>query len=145
VFYTTGWNTGSVIAVRPDGAGDVSATHVAWRSARGAPQKPSLLLAGDLLFMVNDAGIVTCLDAKSGAEVWRARVRDTYSASPISAEGRIYFFSEDGRTTVVEAGREFKVLAESTLDDGIMASPAVDGSAFYLRTRTALYRVEQHK
>jgi outer membrane protein assembly factor BamB len=145
VFYTTGWNTGSVMAVRPDGAGDVSATHLVWHSSRGAPQKPSLLLAGDLLFMVNDAGIVTCLDPKSGTEVWHARVRDTYSASPIAAEGRIYFFSEDGRTTVIEAGREFKVLAESTLDDGFMASPAVDGRAFYLRTRTALYRVEQLK
>ncbi len=143
VFYTTGWNTGAVLAVRPDGAGDVSATHVAWRSARGAPQKPSLLLAGDLLVMVNDAGIVTCLDAKSGAEVWRARVRDTYSASPIAAEGRIYFFSEDGRTTVIEAGRAFNVLGESLLDDGFMASPAVDGRAFYLRTKSALYRVEQ--
>jgi outer membrane protein assembly factor BamB len=130
------------MAVRPDGAGDVSATHVAWRTARGAPQKPSLLLAGDLLFMVNDAGIVTCLDAKSGAEVWRARVRDTYSASPIAAEGRIYFFSEDGRTTVIEAGRAFNVLGESLLDDGFMASPAVDGRAFYLRTRSALYRIE---
>jgi outer membrane protein assembly factor BamB len=145
VFYTTGWNTGSVMAVRPDGAGDVSATHLVWHSSRGAPQKPSLLLAGDLLFMVNDAGIVTCLDPKSGTEVWHARVRDTYSASPITAEGRIYFFSEEGRTTVIEAGREFKVLAESTLDDGFMASPAVDGRAFYVRTRTALYRVEQLK
>jgi outer membrane protein assembly factor BamB len=145
VFYTTGWNTGAVMAVRPDGAGDVSATHVAWRSARGAPQKPSLLLVGDLLVMVNDSGIVTCLDATSGTEVWHARVRDSYSASPIAAGGRIYFFSEDGRTTVIEAGRAFNVLGESMLDEGFMASPAVDGRAFYLRTRSALYRVEQLK
>ena len=74
--------------------------------------------------MVNDTGIVTCLDAKTGAEVWHARVSDRYSASPVLADGRIYFFSEDGRATVIEAGRDFKVLAENTLDDGFMASPA---------------------
>jgi outer membrane protein assembly factor BamB len=143
VFYTTGWDRGVVTAVRPDGSGDVSDSHVAWRSPRGAPQKPSLLLLGGLLFMVNDAGIVTCLDAKTGAEVWRERVPDSYSASPLAAEGRIYFFNEDGRTTVIEAGREFKVLAESALDDGFMASAAVDGRAFYLRTKSHLYRIEQ--
>ncbi len=145
VYYTTGWNTGAVMAVRPDGQGDVSASSVAWRVPRGAPQKPSLLLLGDLLFMGNDSGIVTCLDAKSGAELWHARIPDTYSASPVAAEGRIYFFSEDGRTTAIEAGRTFKTLSESRLDDGFMASPAIDGRAFYLRTRTALYRIEQLK
>jgi len=142
IYYTTGWDRGVVTAVRPDGAGDISESHVAWRSPRGAPQKPSLLLVGDLLFMVNDAGIVNCLDAASGAEVWHARVPDSYSASPIAADGRVYFFSEDGRTTVIEAGRTFKVLAENMLDDGFMASAAVDGRALYLRTKTALYRIE---
>jgi len=136
VFYTTGFNTGQVYAVRPDGS-------LVWKTARGAPNKPSLLLDGGLLYMVNDTGIVTCLDAQTGAEVWRARVPDSYSASPILSEGRIYFFSEDGRTTVIEAGRAFKVLAESTLDAGFMASPAIDGRAIYLRTKSALYRIEQ--
>ena len=135
VYYPTGFNTGQVFAVRLDGT-------VAWKSARGAPNKPSLLLTGGLLFMLNDGGIVTCLDAKTGDEVWHARVPDSYSASPLLAEGRIYVFSEDGRATVFEAGRAFKVLAESTLDDGFMASPAVDGSALYLRTKKALYRIE---
>ena len=73
--------------------------------------------------MVNDSGIVTCVDAANGNEIWRSRISDSYSASPILAEGRIYFFSEDGRTTVIEAGREFRPLAENTLDDGFMASP----------------------
>jgi hypothetical protein len=77
--------------------------------------------------------------------VWRERVPDSYSASPLAADGRIYFFNEDGRTTVIEAGREFKVLAESTLDDGFMASAAVDGRAFYLRTKSHLYRIEQFR
>lgn len=142
VYYTTGWNTGQVMAVKPDGRGDVTGTHVAWRSTRGVPKKPSLLLLGDLLFMGNDGGIVTCLDARTGAEVWTARLTDSYSASPLAAEGRIYFFSEDGKTTVIDAGRAFKVLAENTLADGFMASPAVDGRALYLRTKTHLYRIE---
>jgi outer membrane protein assembly factor BamB len=135
VFYTTGFNTGQVYAIRPDGT-------VAWKAARGAPNKPSLLFANGLLFMVNDTGIATCLDAKTGAEVWRSRLADSYSASPVFAEGRIYFFSEDGKTTVIEAGRTFKVLAENTLDDGFMASAAIDGRALYLRTKSHLYRVE---
>jgi outer membrane protein assembly factor BamB len=95
--------------------------------------------------MVNDTGIVTCLDAKTGGELWTARLTDSYSASPIAAEGHVYFFSEDGKATVIEAGRAFKVLAENSLDDGFMASPAVDGKALYLRTRTHLYRIENSR
>ena len=112
-------------------------SHVAWRFGKGAPSKPSILLVGDLIFMVNDGGIVGALDAKTGEMVWRGRIEGTYSASPIVAGGRIYAFNEDGKTTVLEAGREFKVLAENFLPDGFMASPAVDGRALYLRTRTA--------
>ena len=142
VYYSTGFNTGQVLAVRPDGRGDVTNTHVAWRATRGAPKKPSPLLIGDLLYVVNDNGVVTCLEAKTGAEVWTGRVPDSYSASPITAGGRIYFFNEDGKATVIEAGRTFKILAENTLDDGFMATPAVDGSALYLRTKSHLYRVQ---
>jgi outer membrane protein assembly factor BamB len=142
VYYTTGFNTGQVLAVRPDGRGDVTETHVAWRSTRGAPKKPSLLLRDDLLFMVNDNGVVTCVEAKTGAEVWTGRLGQTFSASPISAGGRIYFFGEDGKATVIEAGRTFKVLAENTLDDGFMATPAIDGGALYVRTKSHLYRIE---
>jgi outer membrane protein assembly factor BamB len=136
VFFATGFNTGQVLAVRP------ATGEVVWRAARGAPNKPSLLLAGDLLFMVNDSGVVTCLDARTGAEIWKSRLADSYSASPVSAAGRVYFFSEDGNATVIEAGRTFKILAQNSLDDGFMASPAIDGRALYLRTRTHLYRIE---
>jgi outer membrane protein assembly factor BamB len=143
VFYPSGFAKGHVMAIRPDGRGDVTATHVAWRVTRGAPNKPSLLLLNDLLFMVGDAGVATCLDAKTGNVVWTARVQGEYSASPVSGSGRVYFFSEDGKTTVIDAGREFKVLAENQLDDGFMASPAISGDAFFLRTRKHLYRIEQ--
>jgi outer membrane protein assembly factor BamB len=143
VFYPSGWDPGQLLAIRPDGRGDVTATHVVWRVARGAPQKPSLLLVGDLLFMIGDKGVAQCLEAKTGQQVWRERVGDTYSASPLLAGGRIYFFSEDGKATVINAGREYKVLAENRLNEGFMASPAVDGNALFLRTVTHLYRIEE--
>jgi outer membrane protein assembly factor BamB len=143
VFYPTGWTTGQVLAIRPDGHGDVSSTHVVWRVTRGAPLKPSLLLAGDLLVMVSDTGIAQCLEAKTGALVWRARIGETYSASPLLAGGRIYFFSEDGKATVIDAGRTFKVLAENHLDEGFMATPAIDGDALVARTISHLYRIEE--
>ena len=143
VFVPMGFDAAQLLAVRPDGKGDVAASHVAWRFGKGAPSKPSILLVGDLIFMVNDGGIVAALEAKTGEMVWRGRIAGTYSASPLFAGGRIYAFNEDGKTTVFEAGREFKVLAENFLEDGFMASPAVDGRALYLRTRTHVYRIEE--
>jgi outer membrane protein assembly factor BamB len=142
VIYPTGWPTGQVLAVRPGGAGDVTATHVAWRLTRGVPKKPSLLLDGDLVYMLGDSGVVSAVEARTGEVVWTGRVEGTYSASPLLAGGRLYAFSEDGKTTVLQAGRAFQVLAENALADGFMASPAVAGEAMYLRTKTHLYRVE---
>ena len=146
-FFPTGFSKGQLIAVRPGGSGVVSDTHVAWRLNRSVPNKPSLLLHNDLLFMIDDGGVAACVDAKTGADIWRERVGGNYSAAPILAEGRIYFFSEEGKATVIEAGRQFKVLAENYLGkdkdtDGFMASPAVSGKALFLRTRTKLYRIE---
>jgi outer membrane protein assembly factor BamB len=143
VFYTSGLSSSQLLAVRPDGKGDVTATHVAWRVAKGVPHKPSVLLLGDLIYMLSDAGVLAALDAKTGAEVWRARLGGTYSASPVAAGGRVYFFDEDGRASVIAAGRQFKLLAENQLDAGFMASPAIDGNALFLRTRTHLYRIEE--
>ena len=143
VFLTTGFPKSHLLAVRPDGQGHVTDTHIAWTSQRGVPSKPSLLLVGDLLYMINDGGIATCLDAKTGTQVWTSRVGGTFSASPIAAEGRIYLFDEDGKATMIEAGREYKVLAQNQLADGFMASPAVAGKALFLRTKTALYRIEE--
>ncbi len=142
VFVPTGFDSAQLLAIKPDGKGDVGASHVLWRVTRGVPQKPSLLYVNGLIFMVNDTGIVSCLDPATGEQVWRGRIDGTYSASPIAAGGRWYAFSEDGKTTVMEAGREFKVVAENQLDEGFMASPAVDGNALILRTRTHVYRIE---
>jgi outer membrane protein assembly factor BamB len=143
VFYPTGFPIGHLLAVRPDGRGDVTATHIAWRVTRGVPTKPSLLLVNDLLFMIGDTGIASCVEAKTGESVWRARVGGSYSASPLWVDGRVYFFSEEGKTTVIEAGRRYKVLAENHLDGGFMASPAVDGPTLFLRTRSHLYAISE--
>ena len=143
VFYPTGFATGELLAVKPDGRGDVTSTHVVWRTNQGVPKKPSILLNDDLIFMINDVGIVTCLEARTGQVVWKSRLQGTYSASPVLAAGRIYVFDEDGKATVFEAAREFKVLAENVLDDGFMASPAVAGRSLFLRTKTHLYRIEE--
>ena len=107
------------------------------------PSKPSLLLVGDLLYMITDAGVASALDAKTGDLIWTARVGGTFSASPVAAEGHIYFFDEDGKATVIEAGREYKVLATNSLDEGSLASPAIAGQAIFVRTKTHLYRIEQ--
>jgi outer membrane protein assembly factor BamB len=118
---------------------------VVWKVKRNVPTRASVLLHEDLIYMVDDGGIASCVEAKSGDEVWKKRVGGNYSAAPLYADGRIYFFSEEGKTTVVAPGREMKVLGESQLDAGFMASPAVADNALILRTKTHLYRVEQGK
>jgi outer membrane protein assembly factor BamB len=129
-------------AVRPDGQGVVTDTHIAWKYKKGVCRRPSLLLVDDLLFMVDDSGVATCLEAKTGKEVWKERLGGNYSTSPIHAGGKVYFFDQDGKSTVIEASRQYKAIAENRLDDGFMASPAVSGNALFLRTKSALYRIE---
>ncbi|MBI1368848.1 MAG: PQQ-binding-like beta-propeller repeat protein [Planctomycetes bacterium] len=142
-YFCTGLARGQLWAVRPGGSGVVNDTNVVWKVLRGVPKKPSPLLVDGLIYMCEDSGVLTCLDAMTGQEIWKDRIDGTYSASPIYAAGRIYFFEEHGKTTVIEAGKTFKKLAENTLDDGFMASPAVVDNALYLRTRTHLYRIEK--
>ena len=108
VFITTGFQQPSLLAVRPDGKGDVTKTHVAWKLSRGAPLTPSPLLAGDELYVVTDNGIASCLDARTGAVRWQQRLGNSFSASPVLADGRIYFLDEDGRTTVIKPGDDVR-------------------------------------
>ncbi|HZN64781.1 MAG TPA: PQQ-binding-like beta-propeller repeat protein [Tepidisphaeraceae bacterium] len=142
VYFNTGHGRPELWAVKPGGSGVVTDSHVAWKVKRNVPTRASVLLHDDLLYLVDDGGIATCLEAASGKEVWRKRIGGNYSASPLYADGRVYFFSEEGKTTAVAPGREAKVLGESQLDAGFMASPAVADDAFFLRTKTHLYRVE---
>jgi outer membrane protein assembly factor BamB len=144
VYIATGFQQPSLLAVRADGAGDVTKTHIAWTLTRGAPLTPSPLLVGDELFVVNDGGIASCLDAKTGATNWVQRLGGAFSASPVFADGRIYFLSEEGASIVLAPGREFRKLAESTLDGAILASMAVSEGSIFIRTNSHLYRLAQH-
>jgi len=143
VYLTTGFYNPEVIAVRPDGRGDVTSSHIAWQSSRGAPLTPSPLLVGEELYFVSDRGIATCLDAKTGRQHWQGRFRGAFSASPVYADGRIYVLNESGETTVIAAGQEFKKLAQNQLGAKTLASIAVSGAALFLRTESQLYRIEE--
>jgi outer membrane protein assembly factor BamB len=145
IFVATGWSQGQVLAIKPGGSGDATGSHIAWRVTKSAPKKPSLLLVDDLLYAINDGGVATCLEAKTGNVIWSERIGGNFSASSLFANGRIYVFNEEGKATVFASGREFKKLAESSLDrSGYMASPAVTDNALILRTRTYLYRIEEN-
>lgn len=140
---TTSFIRPRILAVKYDGEGDVSKTHVAWSKDGQLPSKPSMLLVEGRLYFVSDKGIGMCLDAKSGEEVWKERVGGAFSASPVYADGRMYFCDQEGKTTVLAPGDEYKVLAQNELDGGFMASPAIAGKAIFLRTETHLYRIEK--
>ena len=143
IFFPTGFSAGQLFAVRTGGKGLITDTHVKWKVKRGVSNKPSILLVDDLIYMIGDTGIASCIDAKTGEQVWQQRIGGEYSASPVYADGRLWFFSEDGRTVVLKPGRVFEQVAENRLDEGFLASPAIAGKAFYLRTRTHLYRIEE--
>jgi outer membrane protein assembly factor BamB len=140
VFICTGYDKASLLAIDPSGTGDVTETHVRWQRDKRVPLTPSLLAVGEELYLVDDNGIVTCLDARTGREHWAERLTGNYSASPVLAAGRIYIVSEEGLVTVLEPGRRFRRLAESDLDERVLASPAPVAGGFLVRTAGNLYR-----
>jgi outer membrane protein assembly factor BamB len=141
VYIATGFQQPSLLAVRAGGTGDITKTHTAWTLQRGAPLKPSPLLVGDELFVVSDIGVASALDAKTGASHWVRRIGGNYSASPVFADGRIYFLSEEGLATVIAPGTEFRVLAKNQLDGAMLASMAISDSSIFIRSDTHLYRL----
>lgn len=141
-FLVTGLTKTELLAVKTDGQGDVTDTKVVWRLKTHVGKYASPLLVDGLIYTAADESFVTCIEAATGLVVWSERIGGKYAASPIYADGRLYFFSQEGTTTVLKPGRTLEVLATNTLASGFMASPAADGKAFYLRTRTHLYRVE---
>ena len=141
VYIATGFQQPTLLAVRADGTGDVTRTHVAWTLRRSAPLTPSPLIVGDELYLVNDGGIATCLDARTGTIHWQQRLGGNFSASPVFADGRIYFLSEEGVATVIAPGKTFARLATNTLDGATLASMAVSGGSFFIRSHSHLYRI----
>jgi outer membrane protein assembly factor BamB len=147
LFVATGYNSPTVIAIRPQGAsGDATDSHVEWTVKKAAPHTPSLLLVGEELYMVTDkTGILTCLDAKTGRENWNQRIGGNYSASPLFADGKIYIQSEEGAAIVIQPGKTFTKLADTGFKERTLASYAVGDSALFIRTDKHLYRVQQSR
>ncbi len=141
LFVSAGYLRTDLFAIRPDGTGDVTATHVDWRVSKGAPLTPGLIAVGDELFAVNDAGLATCWEAKTGRVIWQERLPGNYSAAPVAADGRIYFVNEEGLATVVQAAREFALLASNPLGAMTLASPAVSDGAIFFRTAGHVWRI----
>jgi outer membrane protein assembly factor BamB len=144
-YMISGFGKTELLAIRADGSGDVTDTNVVWKTGRNMPRTPSVLLIDDLLFTINDTGTVTCLEALTGRQVWSRRIAGNYAASLLYADGRIYCFDMDGKTTVFRAARKFEILATNRLNSGFMASAAVSGKALFLRTKTHLYRIEANR
>ncbi len=124
--------------------GELPESQIVWRHSKDAPLKPSLTVVDTEVYMVSDnGGVIHCLDAKTGKVVWKEKIIGNYSASPIASGKRIYLFCENGKTHVLQAGKEFKLLTTNDLGEKIMATPAVSGNTLFLRTDKALYRIEE--
>jgi outer membrane protein assembly factor BamB len=141
VVFSTGFEKSQLVAVRVNGQGDVTATHIAWRTLRQAPTMSSPVLAGDEIYWVSDAGVAACGDARTGEIHWQERLGGLHFASLLYAEGRVYYFAQDGKTTVVKAGKQFEKLAENRIQGPMVATPAILDGTIFLRTDTGLYRI----
>lgn len=141
IVFSTGYMRPELVAVRPDGTGDVTATHQVWRVNRGAPTKPSPIAVGEQIYMVSDTGILSKLDARDGSILWQERLAGNYSASPVQAGNKLYFPSHEGTVTVVGIADDYQELARNQLEPRLMASPAVVGEDLLIRSEFALYRI----
>jgi outer membrane protein assembly factor BamB len=143
VFISSGYDQPEFYAVRIDGSGDVTESHLAWNMKKASPLNPSPLMVGDELYLVSDNGIATCLDAVTGQQHWQERLGGNFSASPTFADGRIYLLDEDGTATVIAPGKKFESLATNKLEGRTLATPAFVDNTIFLRTDTHLYRIEK--
>ena len=143
VYLSTGYDSPTVIAIKPDGKGDVTGTHVAFTVKKNAPRNASPLVVGDALFLVSDNGQLSCIDAKTGQERWSESVGKAFSSSPIYAGGLVYLIDEAGTATVFKPGAAYDPVATNKLGEKTQASFGVDGDALLIRTEKALYRIEK--
>lgn len=130
-----------LFAVKLGGTGDVTNSHVQWKLAKGYPRYASPILVAGLLYMGNEQGIITCVDAESGDVHYQKRLGGLFMSSPVYADGKLYFFAEDGDCHVLKPGKEFESLATNKLPGGFMASPAIVGKNLILRTKDALWSI----
>ncbi len=148
VYVCTGFGDERLLAIDPSGAGDVTDTHVRWSIGRAVPRSPSLLLVGSELYFVDDKGIATCVDAPTGEVHWQQRLGGNFSASPLYAEGCVYFQDETGTATLIKAGTTFEEIATNHLGaegERTFASYAVIDDGLLIRSENDLYRIEEPK
>ncbi len=133
----------TLLAVRPDGKGDITGTHVAWKTRQAVPQRPSQILVGESMFMIDNSGVASCIDTKTGKARWTKRIAGKFTASPVLVGNRIYCFQrETGKSHVFAADpKAYRPLAANLLDEGCMASPAVTDGLLLVRTKTHLYGI----
>lgn len=139
VFVTGGYPQKHILAIDPGGEGKVGDDHITWRTIKGAAYVPSPIVAGDYLLVVADSGVATCFDAESGDPLWRERLAGGHSASPVLADGIVYFFSDRGEATLIRPGDEFEVVAKNQIGEAISSSPAISQGQIFIRTHEALY------
>ncbi len=142
LFITGGFPARHILAIRPDGRGNVTDTHIAWRTNRGAAYVPSPIVEGPYFLIVSDNGIASCFEAKNGNRLWMERLGGGHSASTVSAGGLVYFVSDKGVTTVVRPGKKFEVLAKNELGERCSASPAISGGTIYIRGHKNLFAIK---
>ncbi len=145
VFCSSG-RSGPTLAIRPGGAGDVTETHLVWSSPKGSPFVPSPIVVGEHLYLVNDMqSVVTAYEAKTGTLAFQGRLgterRESFSASPVAVDGKIFFTNDEGETFVLEAGPEFKLLRVNRLGAKVLASPALVDGRWYFRTESELLAI----
>jgi outer membrane protein assembly factor BamB len=141
ILYAAEGKKGALLAVKLGGSGKLANDAVVWRNTGSTPDSPCAVLWKDLLFTVSDDGFAQCIDARTGDLKWKERLMGDHKASPLAADGKIYFLSLAGRCTVVAAAPKFEKLAENVIADKFTASPAVSGGKIYLRGDKALYCV----
>ena len=145
VFATGGYPERHTLAIRPGGKGNVTDTHIAWRTTRGAAYVPSPIISGRYLLMVADSGIASCFEARTGKRHWMERLPGGHSPSPVSADGLVYFVSDRGVTTIIRPSETFAVIAKNELGEPVSASPAISQGQIFLRTHQHLYCIGSKK
>jgi outer membrane protein assembly factor BamB len=141
IFTASGFGDSAIRVVRAGGKDDVTATHIAWESPDDVTKIPSMLYIKPYLYLVTEAGVAKCFKAATGEVIWRERLGGRFSASPVWADGKIYFISEKGTTTVIQEGAEFKILAKNELNETCKASPAISQGNIFIRSEKHLYSI----
>lgn len=141
IYLSRGYRSGPYAAIRPGGRGDIAKTHVVWHVPTGAPYVASLVHYNGLIYMAGDVGVITCVDATTGARVWRERLGGVYTASPLAGDGKVYLFSETGETIVLRAGRTADVVARNSMNGRVLGTPAISQGRIFVRTDDQLVAI----